>query len=58
MEKYDGLAKVGWYICGFVWGNVFSRILGLDVAGAIGGIALVVLIIVLITIIVVELRRD
>lgn len=58
MEKYDGLAKVAWYICGFIWGNLFSRILGLDVAGAIGGIALLVLVIILITIIVVELRRD
>ena len=58
MEKYDGLAKVAWYICGFMWGNFFSKILGLDVAGAIGAIALVVLVIVLITIIVVELRRN
>lgn len=58
MEKYNGLVKVGWFVCGFIWGSCFSRILGPNVASAIGGIALVVLIIVLITIIVVELRRD
>lgn len=58
MEKYNGLAKVGWFVCGFIWGNSFSKLLGLNVTGAIGGIALVVLVIVLITVIVVEARRD
>lgn len=58
MEKYNGLTKVAWYVCGFMWGNCLSKILGLDVAWAIGGIAFIVLLIVWITIIVVELRKD
>lgn len=58
MEKYNGLGNVAWFICGFIWSNSFSRMFGLDVAGAIGLIAFVVLVVVLITIIVVEPRRN
>lgn len=58
MEKYNGLINVFWFISGFIWGNCLSKILGLDITWAIGGIALLVLVIVLITIIVVELMRD
>lgn len=58
MEKYDGLAKVAWFISGYFWGNCFTGVFGADIAWAIGGIAFFVLVIVLITIIVVEPRRD
>lgn len=32
MEKYNGLTKVTWYVCGFTWSTFLSQILGLDVA--------------------------
>lgn len=57
MEKYSGLMKVAWFICGLIWGNCFSRLFGLDVAGVIGGIAFLVVTIVMITVVVVEIRN-
>ena len=57
MEKYSGLTKVSWFICGLIWSNCFSRLSGLDIARVIGGIAFLVLVIVMITIIVVETRN-
>lgn len=56
MEKYSGLTKVAWFICGLIWGNCFSRLFGLDIAGVIGGIAFIVVVIVMITVVVVETR--
>lgn len=58
MEKYNGLMKVAWFVSGFIWGNCFSKIFGVDIAWAIGGIAFLVLVIVMVTVLVVELRRD
>lgn len=57
MEKYSGLTKVAWFISGLIWGNCFSRLFGLDIAGVIGGIAFIVVVIVMITVVVVEIRN-
>lgn len=58
MDKYRGLVNVLWFISGFIWGNLLSKLLGLDVAWAIGFIVFAVAIIVTVTVLVVELRRD
>lgn len=58
MDKYRGLVNVLWFISGFIWGNLLSKLLGLDVAWAIGFIVFAVAIIVKVTVLVVELRRD
>lgn len=57
MEKYSGLTKVAWFISGLIWGNCFSRLFGLDIAGVIGGIAFIVVVIMMITVVVVETRN-
>lgn len=58
MNKYNGLSKVNWFVCGFIWGNCFSRLFGLDIAWGIGGVALLVVITVAATIFFIETRGD